>query len=183
MHFVAGRLKTAVLLQKPWFTAFLSRMSRKTQNTRFEDNILRKLANEDKPQVVTPWPSPSSSPSSSSPSPSPGQDGSKRVLLREEMDDWEERGPRAEDVASKWDIYEFWILNLDLWTFYIKTFTRDRYSAYFRHLMHHNTGYFLQVALNIVTLWHHDNVALNIVTPYLHSLKHCDIVALNIVTL
>jgi hypothetical protein len=53
--FVAGRLKTAVLLQKPWFTAFLSRMSRKTQHTRFEDKILRKLANEDKPQVVTPW--------------------------------------------------------------------------------------------------------------------------------
>ena len=51
--FVAGRLKTAVLLQKPWFTAFLSRMSRKTQHTRFEDKILRKLANEDKPQVVT----------------------------------------------------------------------------------------------------------------------------------
>ena len=30
-----------------------------------------------------------------------GQDGSKRVLLREEMEEWEERGPRAEDVASK----------------------------------------------------------------------------------
>ena len=28
-------------------------MSRKTQHTRFEDKILRKLANEDKPQVVT----------------------------------------------------------------------------------------------------------------------------------
>ena len=28
-------------------------MSRKTQRTRFEDKILRKLANEDKPQVVT----------------------------------------------------------------------------------------------------------------------------------
>ena len=53
--FVAGRLKTAVLLQKPWFTAFLSRMSRKTQHTRFEDRILRKLANEDKPQIVPPW--------------------------------------------------------------------------------------------------------------------------------
>ena len=53
--FVVGRLKTAVLLQKPWFTAFLSRMSRKTQHTRFEDKILRKLANEDKPQVVTAW--------------------------------------------------------------------------------------------------------------------------------
>ena len=53
--FVAGRLKTAVLLQKPWFTAFLSRMSRKTQHTCFEDKILGKLANEDKPQVVTPW--------------------------------------------------------------------------------------------------------------------------------
>ena len=52
--FVAGRLKTAVLLQKPWFTAFLSRMSRKTQHTRFEDRILRKLANEDKPQIVPP---------------------------------------------------------------------------------------------------------------------------------
>ena len=23
------------------------------------------------------------------------------------MDDWEERGPRAEDVASKWDILNF----------------------------------------------------------------------------
>ena len=52
--FVAGRLKTAVLLQKPSFTAFLSRMSRKTQHTRFEDRILRKLANEDKPQIVPP---------------------------------------------------------------------------------------------------------------------------------
>ena len=30
-------------------------MSRKTQHTRFEDKILRKLANEDKPQVVTAW--------------------------------------------------------------------------------------------------------------------------------
>ena len=30
-------------------------MSRKTQHTRFEDKILGKLANEDKPQVVTPW--------------------------------------------------------------------------------------------------------------------------------
>ena len=30
-------------------------MSRKTQHTRFEDKILRSLANEDKPQVVTPW--------------------------------------------------------------------------------------------------------------------------------
>ena len=28
-------------------------MLRKTQHTRFEDKILRKLANEDKPQVVT----------------------------------------------------------------------------------------------------------------------------------
>ncbi len=35
--------------------AFLSRMSRKTQHTRFEDRILRKLANEDKPQIVPPW--------------------------------------------------------------------------------------------------------------------------------
>ena len=35
--------------------AFLSQMSRKTQHTRFEDKILRKLANEDKPQVLTPW--------------------------------------------------------------------------------------------------------------------------------
>ena len=31
-------------------------MSRKTQHTRFEDKILRKLANEDKPQVVTACP-------------------------------------------------------------------------------------------------------------------------------
>ena len=30
-------------------------MSRKTQHTRFEDNILRKFANEDKPQVVEAW--------------------------------------------------------------------------------------------------------------------------------
>ena len=30
-------------------------MSRKTQHTRFEDRILRKLANEDKPQIVPPW--------------------------------------------------------------------------------------------------------------------------------
>ena len=29
-------------------------MSRKTQHTRFEDRILRKLANEDKPQIVPP---------------------------------------------------------------------------------------------------------------------------------
>ena len=53
--FVAGRLRTAVLLQKPWFTAFLSRMSRKTQDTRLEVNILRKFANEDKLQVLHPW--------------------------------------------------------------------------------------------------------------------------------
>ena len=30
-------------------------MSQKTQHTCFEDKILRKLANEDKPQFVTPW--------------------------------------------------------------------------------------------------------------------------------
>ena len=55
MHFFAGRLKTAVLLQTPWFTAFLSQISRKTQHMRFEDKILRKLATEDKPQAVTAW--------------------------------------------------------------------------------------------------------------------------------
>ena len=41
-------IKTVVLLQKPWFTAFLSRMSRK-------HNILKKIANEDKLQVVQAW--------------------------------------------------------------------------------------------------------------------------------
>ena len=55
MHFCCRKAKTAVLLQKPWFTAFLLRMSRKTQHMRFEDKILRKIANEDKPQVVTAW--------------------------------------------------------------------------------------------------------------------------------
>ena len=55
MHFYCRKAKTVVLLQKPWFTAFLSRMSRKTQHTRFEDKILRKFANEDKPQVVEAW--------------------------------------------------------------------------------------------------------------------------------
>ena len=32
MNFCCRKAKTAVLLQKPWFTAFLSRMSRKTQH-------------------------------------------------------------------------------------------------------------------------------------------------------
>ena len=49
-----AQLKTAILLQKHWFMAFLLRMSRKTQHTRFEDKILRKFANEDKLQVVQP---------------------------------------------------------------------------------------------------------------------------------
>ena len=40
--------------QETLFTAFLSQMSRKTQHTRFKDKILRKIANEDKPQGVQP---------------------------------------------------------------------------------------------------------------------------------
>ena len=47
--------KTAVLLQKHLFTAFLSRMSQKIQHMHFEDNIWRKFANEDKLQVMQPW--------------------------------------------------------------------------------------------------------------------------------
>ena len=32
----------------------------------------------------------------------PGQEAGRRVLLREDMEvEWEERGPRAEDVARK----------------------------------------------------------------------------------
>ena len=46
--FVAGRLRTAVLLQKPWFTAVLSRMSRKTQlrvsRTTFWENLLMRTS-------------------------------------------------------------------------------------------------------------------------------------------
>ena len=52
--FVAGRLKTAVLFQKPWFDIFVP-MSRKTQNTLFKEIFLRKFANEDKLQAVQPW--------------------------------------------------------------------------------------------------------------------------------
>ena len=53
MHFCCRKAKNSCFAPKPWFTAFLLRISRKTQHTRFEDKILRKLANEDKPQVVT----------------------------------------------------------------------------------------------------------------------------------
>ena len=55
MHFCCRKAKNSCFAPKPWFTVFLSRMSRKTQHTRFEDKILKKLADEDKPQVVTPW--------------------------------------------------------------------------------------------------------------------------------
>ena len=51
MNFCCRKAKNSCLLQKPWFTAFLSRMLRKTQQTRFEDKILRTFANEDKTQV------------------------------------------------------------------------------------------------------------------------------------
>ena len=49
-----AQLKTAILLQKHWFMAFLLRRSRKTQHTRFDVKTLRIFATEDKLQVVQP---------------------------------------------------------------------------------------------------------------------------------
>ena len=56
MHFCCRKGKNSCFAPKTLiYGIFVAKVVKKTQHTRFEDNILRTFANEDKPQVVEAW--------------------------------------------------------------------------------------------------------------------------------
>ena len=54
MHFCCRKTKNSCFAPKTLIYGIFVANVAKTQHTRFEDRILRKLANEDKPQIVPP---------------------------------------------------------------------------------------------------------------------------------